>query len=120
MDRRKRQCLWRSLTGYRLDDPWFQTGRRYIQRCPRIHAARFSPAAKPRAQSLTPNVQNVWAVGDRIIVRFEATATTTSGAPSVTSSYGYSGWSGLVIEAEAFLDLVANQEVIDNDKPRPE
>lgn len=28
--------------------------------------------------------------------------------------------SGLVIEAEAFLDLVANQKVIDNDKPRPE
>lgn len=77
------------------------------------------PLVSRLATPLTPEVHNIWAVGDIVVIRFDAAAITTSGAP-----YGNEFvwiWTiedGVVVEAEAFLDLVAYQEVVDNNEPR--
>lgn len=57
---------------------------------------------------------------DRVIVRFGATATTTSGKPYRNEFV----WilrmaAGQVVEAEAFLDLSAYHRVIESSEPYP-
>ncbi|MCO6391790.1 nuclear transport factor 2 family protein [Aliihoeflea aestuarii] len=67
---------------------------------------------------LTPQVHHIWAAGDRVIIRFDASATTISGAPYRNQFVWI--WrieDGSVVEAEAFLDLVAYREVVDNNEP---
>ncbi len=66
-----------------------------------------------------PEVHNIVADGDTIIIRFDGTATTTSGAPYRNQFV----WilemkDGLVANVEAFLDLVAYQQIADNNAPR--
>lgn len=79
------------------------------------------PLVSRLASPLSPIVHHVWAVRDRVIVRFDAAATTTSGAPYRNQFvWIFRLQDGLVVEAEAFLDLVAYQEVIDNNEPRPQ
>ncbi len=76
------------------------------------------PLVSRLASPLTPEVHHIWAVGDRVIIRFDASATTTSGAPYHNQFVWI--WrieDGSVVEAEAFLDLVAYQEVVDNNEP---
>lgn len=78
-----------------------------------------TPLVSRLATPIQPVVHHIWAVGDRVIIRFDGSATTTSGAP-------YRNWfvwifrmdGDSVIEAEAFLDLVAYPHVVDNNKPR--
>lgn len=66
-----------------------------------------------------PEVRSIWADGDVVIVRFAGSATTTSGAPYRNQFV----WilrmnAGRAFEAEAFLDLAAYQQVIENNEPR--
>ncbi|OED00744.1 nuclear transport factor 2 family protein [Rhizobium sp. YK2] len=77
------------------------------------------PLTSRLATPIVPEVHNIFADGDTIIIRFDATATTTSGAPYRNQFV----WilkmrDGLVVNAEAFLDLVAYQQVVDNNAPR--
>ncbi|MCX8997051.1 nuclear transport factor 2 family protein [Rhizobiaceae bacterium BDR2-2] len=77
------------------------------------------PLVSRLATPLTPELHHVWAVGDRVIIRFDASATTTSGAPyNNRFVWIFRMEDGSVVEAEAFLDLVAYQEVVDNNEPR--
>ncbi|RMC38004.1 nuclear transport factor 2 family protein [Paracoccus alkanivorans] len=77
------------------------------------------PLVSRLASPLTPEVHHVWAVEDRVIIRFDASATTTSGAPYHNQFvWIFRMEDGSVVEAEAFLDLVAYQEVVDNNEPR--
>ncbi len=77
------------------------------------------PLVSRLAKPIVPKVHNVWAVGDTVIVRFDGSATTTSGAPYVNQFVWIFRMSNdVVTEAEAFLDLVAYQQVVDNNKPR--
>ncbi len=80
-------------------------------------------ASAPLVSRLTgpimPEVRSIWADGDVVIVRFAGSATTTSGAPYRNQFV----WilqmkGGRVVEAEAFLDLVAYQQVVENNEPR--
>ena len=53
-------------------------------------------------------------------IRFDGAATTTSGAPYTNQFvWIFKMQDGRAVEAEAFLDLVAYQEVIDNNEPHP-
>jgi ketosteroid isomerase-like protein len=64
-------------------------------------------------------VHHIWAVEDRVIIRFDASATTTSGAQYRNQFvWIFRMEDGSVVEAEAFLDLAAYQEVVDNNEPR--
>jgi ketosteroid isomerase-like protein len=70
---------------------------------------------------IMPEVLSIWADGDVVIVRFDGSATTTSGAPYRNQFV----WilrmvGGRVVEAEAFLDLVAYQQVVENNERRPQ
>jgi len=77
------------------------------------------PLVSRLATPLTPRVHHIWAIGDRVIIRFEASATTTSGTPYNNQFvWIFRMKNGSVVEAEAFLDLVAYQQVIDNNEPR--
>lgn len=70
---------------------------------------------------LVPEVHAIWAVEDTVIVRFDGSATTTSGAPYENQFvWIFRMDGGQVAEAEAFLDLVAYQRVVDNNDPREE
>lgn len=78
-----------------------------------------TPLVSRLATPLQPVVHHIWAVGDRVIIRFDASATTTSGAPYRNQFvWIFRMHDGSVAEAEAFLDLVAYQQVIDNNEPR--
>ncbi|UGV24966.1 nuclear transport factor 2 family protein [Rhodopseudomonas boonkerdii] len=77
------------------------------------------PLTSRLASPVVPEVHGIYAVGDTVLIRFDGSATTTSGAPYRNRFL----WmlrmkDGLVIEAEAFLDLVAYQQVIENNEPR--
>ena len=77
------------------------------------------PLTSRLASPLVPEVHNIWAVDDRVIVRWDGSAPTTSGGIYNNRFV----WilrmeDGLVAEAEAFLDLVAYQKVVDNNEPR--
>ncbi|WP_156963966.1 nuclear transport factor 2 family protein [Muricoccus aerilatus] len=66
------------------------------------------------ATPLVPKVHHIWAFGDTVIIRFEAAATTTSGdAYSNQFVWIFTMRNGIVVEAEAFLDLVAYQRAVD-------
>ena len=76
------------------------------------------PLVSRLATPLVPRVHHLWAVGDTVIVRFEAAATTTSGdAYSNQFVWIFRMRDGAVVEAEAFLDLVAYQQVLDTSEP---
>lgn len=68
---------------------------------------------------LSPEVHNIIADEDMVIIRFSASATTTSGAPYRNQFvWIFRMKDGSVVEAEAFLDLVAYQQVVENNEPR--
>lgn len=76
------------------------------------------PLTRRLASPLVPKVHHVWSAGDTVIIRFDASATTTAGAPYRNQFLWI--WrmeDGVVVEAEAFLDLVAYREVIRNSRP---
>lgn len=76
------------------------------------------PLVSRLATPLRPDVHDIWAVEDKVVIRFDASATTTSGAPySNQFVWIWSMKDGVVVEAEAFLDLVAYQQVVDNNEP---
>lgn len=79
------------------------------------------PLTSRLATPIAPEVHNIFADGATVIIRFDGTATTTSGPPYRNQFV----WilkmkNGLVVSAEAFLDLVAYQQVVDNNAPRSE
>lgn len=77
------------------------------------------PLTSRLATPIVPEVHNIVAYGDTIIIRFDGTATTTSGAPYRNQFvWIFEMKDGLVANAEAFLDLVAYQQVVDNIAPR--
>lgn len=70
---------------------------------------------------LVPEVHAIWAVDDTVIIRFDGSATTTSGAPYANQFvWIFRMQDGQVAEAEAFLDLVSYQRVVENNDPREE
>jgi ketosteroid isomerase-like protein len=76
------------------------------------------PLVSRLATSLVPNVHNIWAADDKVIVRFDAAATTTSGSTYRNQFvWIFRIQDGLVVEAEAFLDLIAYQKVLDENEP---
>jgi uncharacterized protein len=79
------------------------------------------PLTSRLATPIVPEVRGIYAVGDTVLIRFDGSATTTSGTPySNQFLWMFRMKDGLVIEAEAFLDLVAYQQVVDNNEPRAE
>ncbi|UHD45773.1 nuclear transport factor 2 family protein [Aureimonas altamirensis] len=77
------------------------------------------PLISRLATPLTPDLHHIWATGDRVVIRFDASATTISGAPYNNQFvWIFRMEGGSVVEAEAFLDLVAYQDVVDNNEPR--
>ncbi len=83
----------------------------FVERASRPLVSRLSTP-------LVPRVHHVWAAGDRVIVRFEASAQTTAGHPYHNQFvWIFRMRDGLVAEAEAFLDLAAYQQVVDNNPP---
>lgn len=80
-----------------------------------------APLVTRLATPVVPEVHDIFADGDTVIIRFDGAATTTSGAPyrnQFVWIFRMAG--GAVVEAEAFLDLVAYQEVVENNAPRTE
>ncbi len=68
---------------------------------------------------VVPKVHGIWAVDDTVIIRFDGSATTTSGAPYANQFvWIFRMADGRVAEAEAFLDLAAYQRVVENNTPR--
>ncbi|MEH0875738.1 nuclear transport factor 2 family protein [Pectobacterium cacticida] len=77
------------------------------------------PLVSRLATPLTPDVHHIWASGDNVIIRFDASAITTSRSPYNNQFiWIFRMKDDLVVEAEAFLDLVAYQDVVDNNEPR--
>jgi ketosteroid isomerase-like protein len=77
------------------------------------------PLVSRLATPLQPVLHDIWADGDRVVIRFDATATTTSGAPYENQYvWIFRMKNGAVVEAEAFLDLVAYQRVVENNEPK--
>lgn len=78
------------------------------------------PLVDRLATPVVPDIQGIFADGDIVIVRFDGSATTLSGDPYRNQFvWIFRMQSGLVVEAEAFLDLTAYQAVIDSNQPRP-
>lgn len=79
------------------------------------------PLTSRLATPVLPQVHGLFADGDTVIIRFDGTATTTSGAPYRNQFvWIFKMKDGLVVNAEAFLDLAAYQQVVDNNAPRAE
>ncbi|MBX9907515.1 MAG: nuclear transport factor 2 family protein [Beijerinckiaceae bacterium] len=77
------------------------------------------PLVSRLATPLVPHVEHIWAVEDRVMVRFNASATTTGGHPYRNQFVWFFRMKdGKVAEAEAFLDLAAYEEVVANNAPR--
>jgi ketosteroid isomerase-like protein len=77
-----------------------------------------APLMSRLATPLVPELRHIWAVGDRVTVRFNASATTTGGRPYRNQFvWLFRMKDGKVAEAEAFLDLVAYQQVLDTNAP---
>lgn len=71
------------------------------------------------ATPLVPEVRSIWADGNTVLIRFDASATTTSGAPYNNQFvWIFRMKDGAVVEAEAFLDLAACRQVVENNEPR--
>ena len=78
-----------------------------------------SPLISRLVTPLVPSVHHIWATGDTVIIRFDGSATTTSGAPYANQFvWIFRMANGVVTEAEAFLDLTAYQRVVENNAPR--
>jgi len=78
-----------------------------------------APLISRLATPLVPDVHDLWADGDTVVVRFDGSATTTSGAPYRNQFvWIFRIEEGAVVEAEAFLDLAAYQAVVENNEPR--
>lgn len=80
-------------------------------------------ASMPLVSRLTtpivPEVHHIMADGDKVSIRFDGSATTTSGRPYRNQFVWIFRMSeGRVVEADAFLDLVAYQQVVENNQPR--
>ncbi|MDQ6436471.1 nuclear transport factor 2 family protein [Mesorhizobium sp. LHD-90] len=74
-----------------------------------------APLTSRLATPIVPEVHGIWASGDTVIVRFDGSATTTSGAPYTNQfAWIFRMNDDRVTEAEAFLDLAAYQAVVDN------
>jgi ketosteroid isomerase-like protein len=81
------------------------------------HASR--PLISRLATPLVPKLRRIWTADDTVVIRFEAAATTTAGRPySNQFVWIFRMNGGSVVEAEAFLDLVAYQDVVDTSEPR--
>ncbi|WP_185982805.1 nuclear transport factor 2 family protein [Aureimonas mangrovi] len=79
------------------------------------------PLVSRLSEPVVPEVHAIWSVGDTVIVRFDGSGTTTSGAPYENQFvWIFQMEDGLVVEAEAFLDLVAYDEVVENNEPLAE
>jgi uncharacterized protein len=77
------------------------------------------PLVSRLATPLVPEVRSIMADGDKVSIRFDGSATTTSGAPYRNQFvWIFRMVDGRVAEAEAFLDLVAYQKVVENNQPR--
>lgn len=77
------------------------------------------PLVNRLATPIVPEVHHIWAADDRVIIRFDGTATTTSGAPYENQFvWIFRMEDGVVVEAEAFLDLIAYQNVVENNELR--
>jgi hypothetical protein len=77
------------------------------------------PLVSRLATPILPDVRSIMADGDKVSIRFDGSATTTSGAPYRNQFvWIFRMVDGRVVEAEAFLDLVAYQQVVENNQPR--
>jgi ketosteroid isomerase-like protein len=77
------------------------------------------PLVSRLATPILPDVRYLMADGDKVSIRFDGSATTTSGAPYRNQFvWIFRMVDGRVVEAEAFLDLVAYQLVVENNQPR--
>lgn len=82
--------------------------------------SRASAPLVSRLQTpIVPEVHAIWAEGDVVIVRFDGSATTTSGAP-YRNEFVWIFWmkESVVTRAEAFLDLAAYREVVNSNAPK--
>ncbi|MBH0239033.1 nuclear transport factor 2 family protein [Methylobrevis albus] len=78
-----------------------------------------APLVTRLSTPIVPEVHDIFADGDTVIVRFDGAATTTSGAPYRNQFvWIFRMDDGVVVEAEAFLDLAAYQQVVENNEPR--
>ncbi|KKX26692.1 nuclear transport factor 2 family protein [Rhizobium sp. LC145] len=78
-----------------------------------------APLISRLATPLMPEVHDIFADGNTVIIRFDGSATTTSGAPYRNQFvWIFRMEEGSVVEAEAFLDLAAYQNVVENNEPR--
>ncbi|WP_205749157.1 nuclear transport factor 2 family protein [Frigidibacter oleivorans] len=76
------------------------------------------PLVSRLSAPVVPEVHAIWAVDDTVIVRFDGAATTTSGdAYENQFLWIFRMADGEVVEAEAFLDLAAYQQVVENNEP---
>lgn len=77
------------------------------------------PLVSRLSTPIVPRVHHVWASDDTVVVRFDGQATTTSGTPYQNQFvWIFRMRDQVVVEAEAFLDLAAYQQVVDNNEPR--
>jgi ketosteroid isomerase-like protein len=77
-----------------------------------------APLISRLSSPIMPDVHAIWAVEDTVIIRFDGAATTTSGdAYENQFVWIFRMEDGQVVEAEAFLDLVAYQQVVENNEP---
>nr|WP_300313230.1 nuclear transport factor 2 family protein [Halomonas sp.] len=78
-----------------------------------------APLVRRLQTPVVPEVHAIWAEGDVVIVRFDGSATTTSGAP-YRNEFVWIFWmkKGVVTRAEAFLDLAAYREAVSSNEPK--
>ncbi|SFA94374.1 hypothetical protein SAMN03159496_01085 [Rhizobium sp. NFR07] len=77
------------------------------------------PIISRLASPLVPEVHDIWAIDDKVIVRFDASAPTTAGG-TYRNEYLWilTMKDDVVVESEAFLDMVKYQELVDSAPPR--
>lgn len=77
------------------------------------------PIISRLASPLVPEVHHIWAIDDKVIVRFDASAPTTAGG-TYRNEYLWilTMRDDVVVESEAFLDMVKYQELVDSAPPR--
>lgn len=72
------------------------------------------PLVSRLATPIVPSVRAIWSEGDTVVVRFDGSATTRSGAPYRNRFVWILGMEdGRVVRAEAFLDLAAYRAAIE-------
>lgn len=80
-----------------------------------------APLISRLSSPIVPDVHAIWAVDDTVIIRFDGAATTTSGGAYENQFvWIFRMEDGQVVEAEAFLDLAAYQQVVENNEPATE